>query len=45
MIGCVVVPVAFYEQVVAPVLGHQRAVVYVLPEDRPVRGYFEAQSL
>ena len=41
-LGCVVVPVAFYEQVVAPVLGHQRAVVYVLPEDRPVRGYFEA---
>lgn len=41
-LGCVVVPVAFYEGVVAPVLGHQRAVVYVLPEDEPVRGYFEA---
>ena len=44
-LGCVVVPVAFYEQVVAPVLGHGRAVVYVLPEDRPVRGFFEAQAL
>lgn len=31
--GCVVVPVAFYESVVAPVLGRQRGVVYVLPED------------
>jgi len=41
-LGCVVVPVAFYEQVVAPVLGQARAVVYVLPEDQPVRGYFEA---
>ena len=41
-LGCVVVPVAFYEQVVAPVLGHGRAVVYVLPEDRPARGFFEA---
>jgi len=44
-LGCVVVPVAFYEQVVAPVLGHARAVVYVLPEDQPVRGFFEAQGL
>jgi hypothetical protein len=31
--GCVVVPVAFYLQVVAPVLGRGRGVVYVLPED------------
>ncbi|MDP2262102.1 MAG: L,D-transpeptidase [Hydrogenophaga sp.] len=30
--GCVVVPVAFYEAVVAPVLGRSRAVVYVMPE-------------
>jgi hypothetical protein len=30
--GCVVVPVAFYLQVVQPVLGRSRAVVYVLPE-------------
>ncbi|KQU81156.1 hypothetical protein ASE08_08725 [Rhizobacter sp. Root16D2] len=44
-LGCVVVPVAFYEQVVAPMLGHARAVVYVLPEDQPVRGFFEAQGL
>jgi hypothetical protein len=43
-LGCVVVPVAFYQQVVAPVLGHARAVVYVLPEDQPVRGFFEAQQ-
>ncbi len=30
--GCVVVPVAFYEAVVSPVLGRSRAVVYVMPE-------------
>jgi len=39
-LGCVVVPVAFYEGVVAPQLGRQRGVVYVLPEDRPVRAMF-----
>jgi hypothetical protein len=32
--GCVVVPVAFYEGVVEPVLGSVRSVVYVLPETR-----------
>jgi hypothetical protein len=31
--GCVVVPVAFYADVVAPVLGGGRGVVYVMPED------------
>lgn len=30
--GCVVVPVAFYESVVQPVLGQKRGVVYVLPD-------------
>lgn len=30
--GCVVVPVAFYEDVIAPTLGRHRGVVYVLPE-------------
>lgn len=39
-LGCVVVPVAFYESVVANVLGRSRAVVYVLPETRPVRDVF-----
>jgi hypothetical protein len=32
--GCVVVPVAFYENVVEAVLGNRRSVVYVLPETR-----------
>jgi len=32
-LGCVVVPVDFYLSVVQPVLGSQRAVVYVLPEN------------
>ena len=40
--GCVVVPVEFYEQVVAPVLGSSRSVVYVLPETRPARELFGA---
>lgn len=37
--GCVVVPVAFYEGVVQPVLGAVRSVVYVLPETVPVQGF------
>lgn len=36
-LGCVVVPVAFYERVVRPWLGGRRGVVYVLPESRPVQ--------
>jgi hypothetical protein len=31
--GCVVVPVAFFETVIAPTLGRRRGVVYVLPEE------------
>jgi hypothetical protein len=31
--GCVVVPVVFYEAVVAPVLGRGRGVIYVMAED------------
>jgi hypothetical protein len=38
--GCVVVPVAFYEEVVAPVLGRSRAVLYVLPEVRSPQDVF-----
>jgi hypothetical protein len=38
--GCIVVPVAFYESVVEPLLGRQRDVVYVLPETRPVQAMF-----
>ncbi|MDB5874390.1 MAG: hypothetical protein JWQ07_3832 [Ramlibacter sp.] len=41
-LGCVVVPVAFYENVVQPMLGKGRAVVYVLPETQPVREMFGA---
>lgn len=33
-LGCVVVAVDFYETVVGPVLGRQRGIVYVLPENR-----------
>lgn len=37
--GCVVVPVAFYEEVVQKVLGSSRSVVYVLPETRTVGAF------
>jgi len=33
-LGCIVVAPAFYDAVVAPTLGRQRGVVYVLPETR-----------
>ena len=36
-LGCVVVPAAFYDDVVRPLLGRGRGVVYVLPEERAVR--------
>jgi hypothetical protein len=41
-LGCVVVPEAFYEQVVQPLVGQNRAVIYVLPETRSVRDVFGA---
>jgi hypothetical protein len=40
--GCVVVPVAFYENVVQRVLGDARGVVYVMPEAQPLRSVFHA---
>jgi hypothetical protein len=43
--GCVVVPVAFYESVVEPLLGRQRGVVYVLPENAPVQALFVGAQL
>ena len=42
--GCVVVPVAFYEQVIQSVLGTSRSVVYVMPETRPVQTLFADQQ-
>lgn len=39
-LGCVVVPVKFYEEWVEPMLGHSRSVVYILPETRPAREMF-----
>lgn len=40
--GCVVVPVAFYTQVVDRVLGQGRSVVYVMPEQGPLQAVFHA---
>ncbi len=39
-LGCVVVPVSFYEEVVHPVLGKNYSVVYVLPETRSAHALF-----
>lgn len=44
-LGCVVVPPEFYDAVVQPTLGHQRGVVYVLPERSPVQAMFGAPAL
>jgi hypothetical protein len=41
-LGCAVVPVAFYETVVAPALGRKRGVVYVLPERASLQEVFGA---
>lgn len=38
--GCINVPVQFYDEMIHPVLGAARAVVYVLPETRTVRDEF-----
>ena len=35
-LGCVVVSVRFYQDVIEPTLGHTRSVVYVLPETAPL---------
>jgi hypothetical protein len=36
-LGCVVVPVAFYLDVIEPLMGRASAVVYVLPETRSLK--------
>lgn len=38
--GCINVPVDFYETHISPTFAVRRAVVYVLPEDRPVQQVF-----
>jgi hypothetical protein len=43
--GCVVVPVSFYESVVGPVLGKSRGIVYVLPETQPLQRMLGALQL
>ena len=43
--GCIVVPVAFYETVIAPSLGRSRSVVYVLPEQRTTHAFLDALML
>ncbi len=38
--GCINIPAAFYETIVAPTFAQQRAVVYVLPELKPLQQVF-----
>lgn len=40
--GCIVVPVSFYENIVRPVLGKNYGVVYVLPETHSAHAMFGA---
>lgn len=42
-LGCVVVPEAFYDGAVRPLLGAGRGTVYVLPEDTPLARWLEAR--
>lgn len=44
-LGCLVVPVAFYETVVSPLLGNNYSVVYVLPETRSAQDLFGGYSV
>ncbi len=39
-LGCIVVPVAFYLDVLEPLLGRRQGVVYVLPETQSARDVF-----
>lgn len=43
-LGCIAVSEAFYDGVVAPLLGHQRGVVCVLPETRDWTERFAAAA-
>ena len=41
-LGCIVVPIYFYDKLIQPVLGNSRSVVYVLPETRPLQSMLNA---
>jgi len=43
--GCIVVPVAFYEDVIAPTLGRRRGVVYVLPEEGALQALWRSADV
>lgn len=38
--GCINVPIAFFDSVVEPTLGRSKAIVYVLPEVKPIQQVF-----
>ena len=43
--GCINVPTKFYNQMIHPVLGSARGVVYILPETRDVRAEFGSYDI
>jgi len=43
--GCINVPIKFYNEMISPVLGTARGVVYVLPETRDVRAEFGSYDI
>ncbi len=40
--GCINVPISFYDQFIATTLGHGKALVYILPEVKPLGDVFPA---
>jgi hypothetical protein len=42
--GCVNAPARFYDQVIAPLFGRNRGVIYVLPDTEPFASFFVAAS-
>lgn len=43
--GCINVPVAFFEAHIEPLFRHGKAVIYVLPETRPVQAVFHSYDV
>jgi hypothetical protein len=43
--GCINVPVAFYETYIRPIFAKRRALIYVLPEVKPLQSVFNAYDV
>ena len=43
--GCINVPVAFYETHIRPIFAKRRALIYVLPEEKPLQSVFNSYDV